>query len=142
MSRKLKLNKEQAQILSSRVDVSRNSPLFKIRQVADGWEVSPATLYRYDDPKYREKSREYARIVYKNFEKVVTCSTCEEFMAIHPRCEDCDCLVHVEMGDAMLCQSCIDTRMYGKMKPYNEGCLLLFSLNLVNLVTRGKTITI
>jgi len=112
VARKPLLDHELIKFLSLRVHISRALSPFSIQKLADTWEISKATLYRYELPSYREATREYARRAYEAQREVEllergTCYLCHGELNDHKRCVDCTILLHEEDP---ICTSCIDTR--------------------------------
>lgn len=83
-------------ILLNRIAISRETKLFSLEDIANGWTVSTRTLLRYDSP----KDREYSLIIRKRgYEKERTidrslCQICLSKLEGHERCKSCTMLVH------------------------------------------------
>lgn len=110
MARHLTLSEEQKRILRIRVHLSRSLGLFYIEQIADEWNISNATLYRYDSPTYRASSRTYPRLSYERSKMLPKgkCYRCGDDTANHHRCAGCTVLLH---SPYVYCESCVDARL-------------------------------
>lgn len=94
-------------ILLNRISISRETKLFSLEAIAEGWTVSTRTLLRYDSP----KDREYSLLIRKKgYEKERTrdrsiCQLCPIKLEGHPRCSTCTMLIHGEPECS--CNDCV-----------------------------------
>lgn len=110
MARKLSLPSDTARFLETRVFIAQQTGIFTIPQISEAWTISPATIYRYSSPAYRQASRDYGNREYTTYReslKLQQCYRCAESFRTHARCQDCTILMH---GPEKLCDSCFDTR--------------------------------
>lgn len=120
MAYKPTLSDEQARILATRVEIARSVGIISLRQITNGWGIHITTLYRYQNPQYREYSRVYDHKKYVERRKNLVqgiCHSCEEELEGHPRCGDCTILMH---SGSPLCDSCVDARAWRTMKGYQS----------------------
>lgn len=105
------LNKNLEEILKSRVAIARDTFIFKIGAIAEEWEISKATLHRYDSEKYREASVFYEKKSRYLREKIDTsvCYKCHVKVLEHNRCRNCSILLHGEYPYEGLYKGCIGT---------------------------------
>jgi hypothetical protein len=101
-----------------RVHISRETALFSKRQLADGFDISIATLHRYTSPAYRELSRVIA--LKAHYEKregrmaaLKNCHRCGGAIENHQKCNDCKILMHDRFQSR--CQSCFDSAHRAKV---------------------------
>lgn len=111
------LNSEQEKFLEGRIHLSQVG-LFTLVEIADGWDMSLATLHRYKSEAYRLASQEAGRKVWLSYRSSIcrgVCYRCHESLRFHERCKDCTILLHEESEhgyspDGVRCQSCFDSR--------------------------------
>lgn len=92
----MKLQPQEAELLTLLIFISRNTKLFSIDQIARSWLISQATAFRYESPKYRELSRNASRranLAYKLADRT-KCQICFEPLKNHSRCVSCEILLH------------------------------------------------
>lgn len=87
------LTDDEVEILKLLVELSRESGIFKLKDLQKGWRIGKMTIYRYDFKEYREKSVEYSRLQ-RNLDK--TCYKCGIPWETHERCPVCTILTHGE----------------------------------------------
>lgn len=91
-----KISPELANILITRISLSRETKIFSLEELARGWTVSSRTLFRYINPKDREYSRLAAKRVteaYRAIDKEL-CQICGNKLKGHDRCKTCTMLIH------------------------------------------------
>lgn len=83
-------------ILLNRISISRETKLFSLEDIAQGWTVSTRTLLRYDSPKDREYSRLIAKRATEAYRAIdrTLCQICQSKLQGHERCSSCTMLVH------------------------------------------------
>lgn len=112
------LNTDQETFLEYRIFLSKELGIFTLVEIADGWEMSLATLHRYKSVAYRIASQEAGRKVYLSYRNSLcrgVCYRCHDELKLHDRCTDCTVLLHDESEhgyspDGIRCQSCFDSR--------------------------------
>lgn len=85
-----------AEILKNRVEISRNTKIFKIEEIAKEWKVPYVTIFRYTSSQYRENSRIYSKkatLLNKSKNKML-CQICGDSLKGHERCPICTQLIH------------------------------------------------
>lgn len=96
MQMKRKIAPDLTGILLNRISISRETKLFSLEAIAEGWTVSTRTLLRYDSP----KDRAYSLLIRKKgYEKERSrdrslCQICSRKLEGHERCSSCTMLIH------------------------------------------------
>lgn len=93
-----KLSSIEADILISRVFIARETKLLNMGELAERWNISRSTLFRYDSPYYRELSRLASQMqwqVQKGTDRS-KCQLCDHPLVGHLCCTSCTMLLHGE----------------------------------------------
>lgn len=117
MARKLSLDKDQMAVLETRITLSQLG-VFSLVQIGTGWEMSIATIHRYKSPEYREASRKYSKAQYLSYRKALdrdVCYRCHDSLDTHPRCSECEILLHEgtlfgDTIDGKICTGCVESK--------------------------------
>lgn len=95
-------------ILLNRISISRETKIFSLEEIAEGWTVSTRTLLRYYSPKDREYSRltsKKATETYRMRDKSL-CGICTNKLEGHDRCISCTMLIH-DVPECSCEKSCV-----------------------------------
>lgn len=112
-------------ILQNRIYISRQLKIFSLEDVAQNWQITSRTLFRYDSPQDRKLSRlsakEYrdknikwpsnpsykgiGRPRAEDYSDIKRCLTCLAALEGHKRCLDCTMLIHGKPECS--CSNCI-----------------------------------
>lgn len=124
MSRPRLLTSDQENFLEFRILLSKEAGIFTLVDIADGWDMSLATLHRYRSETYRVASQQAGRRVYLSYRAALlhgVCYRCHSLLEEHDRCTDCTILLHEysEFGhspNGIQCESCFDSRARMKIR--------------------------
>lgn len=103
-----KISPDLTGILLNRIAISRETKIFSLEDIAQGWTVSTRTLLRYDSP----KDREYSLLIRKKgYEKERSrdrslCQLCSLQLEGHERCSSCTMLIH-DVPECSCNKSCV-----------------------------------
>lgn len=102
-------------ILLNRIAISRETKIFSLEDIAEGWTVSTRTLLRYDSPKDRAYSLLIRKQAYEKEKSIdrTKCQICGGKLEGHERCKSCTMLVHGEPECS--CASCVVIGMPDKL---------------------------
>lgn len=105
------LTPDTQDILQQRVYLARSTHLFTLSDLARGFKMDSATIFRYTDPRYRTLSLQYARARTERIGRVGdSCQSCGDKLEEHLRCRACTILLHRE-EDTCGAAYCIASRL-------------------------------
>lgn len=100
------VDKEREKLLLIRLEIVRDLPIFTLKDIANAWQMSMSTIFRYNKEEYRELSRTVTRRNRYIKKDRIKCQICFQPIQKHERCSVCTQLIHDYSRDTH--QRCID----------------------------------